>query len=754
MRRKVALATVCLLLCSMFAFLTPKSASWAFLHHGAMAEDALTALGWINEEIGGIPAYADEVDLPIIGLPHNVSSSHRVDKYQKEFDFYGGTYCGFMGAEKWATKFLGEAAIAYASGDMELGRKSLGYGIHFIQDALNPPHVFPFAEKGWKNESSEVEYENPHLHFEALYALVQYTLFDKWKSLVREAPIEPIASLIELESKIVAEADRVHNLSCSYLRQWRDGEVPTIVKDPDPKVSQVGSQGWNMTDDDIGKSIKRAASLVKGAARWANPHASLGVIYIRADGSIDPPTAPIQQDGIVYTLTSNITSDTYGIVVERDNIVIDGKGYTLQGSRSGNGVFLSGIGNVAIKNTNIKGFKLGISLSYSSNNSISGNTISDCSPYGIMLVVSSFNMISHNNITENTYHGYPEASGGGITIHRGSNNNEVTKNIIKNNYAYGITVWGTSPPPRYNKIYDNDVAGSTYRGIRLDKGPNYVFRNRMVNNTNSLACYTAYNSSVYENRIENGIQGILLTRSSRYNKIYRNTVINNTYGVFVYSPYLSASTSNDIFGNVIKNNEYGLVSSGRNNRFYHNNLISNTEQARGSGVDNVWDDGYPSGGNYWSDYNGTDLFSGPYQNETGSDGIGDTPYITGSDEQDNYPLMKPYSLGNLSVSISKDKYTYHVGDRMYVGLYVKNLDSVKYVCFAIWAELPDGSIYLPPHTHEHSVLLPIGTVYSNPAFDTITIPSIPTGTYTWHAAFLERETHTIIVEDTVEWQFI
>ncbi|MEM2569530.1 MAG: hypothetical protein QXT67_06305, partial [Candidatus Bathyarchaeia archaeon] len=50
----------------------------------------------------------------------------------------------------------------------------------------------------------------------------------------------------------------------------------------------------------------------------------------------------------------------------------------------------------------------------------------------------------------------------------------------------------------------------------------------------------------------------------------------------------------------------------------------------------------PSGGNYWSDYTGADLYSGPYQNMTGSDGLGDAPYIIDADNRDRYPLMKPY----------------------------------------------------------------------------------------------------------------
>ena len=55
-----------------------------------------------------------------------------------------------------------------------------------------------------------------------------------------------------------------------------------------------------------------------------------------------------------------------------------------------------------------------------------------------------------------------------------------------------------------------------------------------------------------------------------------------------------------------------------------------------------WDDGYPSGGNYWSDYNGTDFYSGTNQNVTGSDGIGDTSYIIDVNNVDRYPLMSPW----------------------------------------------------------------------------------------------------------------
>jgi len=113
--------------------------------------------------------------------------------------------------------------------------------------------------------------------------------------------------------------------------------------------------------------------------------------------------------------------------------------------------------------------------------------------------------------------------------------------------------------------------------------------------------------------------------------------------------------------NVTANNWYGIrLDSSGNNVFYHNNFINNTQHVYvvTLGFANSWDDGYPSGGNYWSDYDGVDFCSGSYQNESGSDGMGDTPYVIDEDNQDNYPLMKPYpwdphDVGITSVTTSK-----------------------------------------------------------------------------------------------------
>lgn len=82
--------------------------------------------------------------------------------------------------------------------------------------------------------------------------------------------------------------------------------------------------------------------------------------------------------------------------------------------------------------------------------------------------------------------------------------------------------------------------------------------------------------------------------------------------------------------------------------------MNNTHQASSDTYsnDNSWDDGYPSGGNYWSDYTGVDGNSGSNQDLSGSDGVGDTPYTIDNNNRDRYPLANPWTPPEHDLAVS------------------------------------------------------------------------------------------------------
>src|SRR3972149_2558317 len=214
-------------------------------------------------------------------------------------------------------------------------------------------------------------------------------------------------------------------------------------------------------------------------------------IYIRADGNIEPSTAPIQRDEDLYTLTGNITSDAYGIMVERNNMTLDGAGYTLQGTGASGfkGIYLTGRSNITIKNIQVKTFYYGIQLFASSNNSIVGNDITD-NDYGIYLDYSSNNRIVGNNITDNDYNG--------IKILASSNNSIVGNNITNNSDGIGLS--GSSN----NSIVENNITNNNY-GISLYLSSNNKFyHNNFIDNTQQVYFDYSSHANVWDDGYPSG----------------------------------------------------------------------------------------------------------------------------------------------------------------------------------------------------------------------------------------------------------
>ena len=220
-----------------------------------------------------------------------------------------------------------------------------------------------------------------------------------------------------------------------------------------------------------------------------------------------------------------------------------------------------------------------------------------------------------------------------------------------------------------NTVYNNSINGFRDAGVGavFDRGNNFVYGNTVTNpldeTTLGIALIgwayepgriTCDNNTIGYNKVESKMgtdqYGIALIVSQN-NLVFGNILMLNNVCL-----WMAHCKNNTVLYNTITNNYWGIIEDngdlGGVNTFHHNNMINNTIQAESLGTEysNIWDDDYPSGGNYWSDYAGVDEKSGPDQKRHGSDGIGDTPYILDENNQDRYPLMEPFEVHDIAVT--------------------------------------------------------------------------------------------------------
>ena len=340
-----------------------------------------------------------------------------------------------------------------------------------------------------------------------------------------------------------------------------------------------------------------------------------------------------------------------------DEGVIVNKMIVLIGESPTNTIICGGIFGVTIKisaqNVTISGFMVGslfqwpngplfrIAVNNALNTRIVGNIIVAAKGIGISATGSNISII--NNIVQH--------SGlCGIRVNAGIDF-AISGNIVSHSLQYGILLTGPrNCTLRSNHISDNEynfgIADSYYThdidtSNTVNGKPIYYWVNRhdesVPNNAGYVALVNCTRIKVENLELTHNMESILLD-GTKESTITKNKVMQNGY----YGIYLTSSSNNTITGNTITAivEKAGIcLHNSSYNRIYHNNFDNDHQASLSDSFNNSWDDGYPSGGNYWSDYNGTDLFYGPYQNITGNDGIGDSPYVIDAYNLDNYPLM-------------------------------------------------------------------------------------------------------------------
>jgi parallel beta-helix repeat protein len=281
-------------------------------------------------------------------------------------------------------------------------------------------------------------------------------------------------------------------------------------------------------------------------------------------------------------------------------------GFNITGSGNGSGSPRdSGIlvysNNNTIEGCNINNNYHGINLYFSDYCVITNTTCISNSAHGIALEYSSCNWIGNCTSNSNNI---------GIKI-IGAYDNVIIDNIFNSNIANGIDLeWHVDN----TQIFNNTCNSNGDNGIMMSWGScdgNLVINCTIINNSKNGVFIESWNA--YYNEVDNSILNF------------------NNVGINIYQPTTSyTSVTNNKIG---FNTWEGVRCTGSSNVIYHNSFEGNNfggVQAHDSGSNNLWDKGYPTGGNYWSDW------TSPDQN---SDGFVDKPYnISGGvGSQDKWP---------------------------------------------------------------------------------------------------------------------
>jgi parallel beta-helix repeat protein len=279
-----------------------------------------------------------------------------------------------------------------------------------------------------------------------------------------------------------------------------------------------------------------------------------------------------------------------------ENLIID-KPLSLQGEDSTNTVLVGAGGavgasviTIAADDVNVSGFTI-TSVNYSTSASYA---------YGV-LIEGDKCAISGNNIV-NTLSGIFCSAQSYTTIDR---------NNITGNHKDGIRFYGSFN----NTITDNNITDNAASAIGIQGYSNLIAKNVLSQNTRRIGLGATY-SVIYRNNLtQNSEEGIYLTGCN--NILSGNYVADNKYGIY----------SVPSFG----------VSD--NNTIVHNDFVNNSLNAFLTSPYNVqiWDEGYPAGGNYWSDYS----TAYPNASQIDSSGIMNVPYSIDVNNTDRNPLEKP-----------------------------------------------------------------------------------------------------------------
>ncbi|MDG6222821.1 MAG: right-handed parallel beta-helix repeat-containing protein [Candidatus Bathyarchaeota archaeon] len=364
------------------------------------------------------------------------------------------------------------------------------------------------------------------------------------------------------------------------------------------------------------------------------------------------------------TITSNQITITRNIFLRSaDNIILGSYGLKIQASSNNlaesnsfmdtaNAVQIisSSFGNIIKKNHIINSIYCGLGLADdASNNIIVGNKIAK-NKHGIEIKQCTNNKLSNNEISGNKNNIWVN----GTILEHYIQDIDSSNTVDGKPVYYLVNLHNATVPTDAGQVTLVNCSNITVTDAEISNNYNGLFlayttnctitKTVVINNYYGVKLYQSTNNSIVENNIKHNYWAIWLGNSTQNNITNNNIQENYKHGLLFFN-----ASSNTITGNNIENNWIGAgFVNCSNNVVYNNNFIKNIDQqvkiektSKGyipilDGMQ-IFDNGPQSGGNYWSDYNGTDK---------NNDGIGDTQYLVSEyrNNTDKYPLMTPIEV--------------------------------------------------------------------------------------------------------------
>jgi parallel beta-helix repeat protein len=284
------------------------------------------------------------------------------------------------------------------------------------------------------------------------------------------------------------------------------------------------------------------------------------------------------------------------------------------------GIFLDTSSNTVLRNNTVSGTGVGFEVSGSPQPSLSSfiNDIDDSNTINGKKIHYLINR-SDLSINPSTY-----PNPGYLAL---VNCTRMTIEDTHFNTQGMLMAWTTD-----SQIIDNDISKNCGDGVVLIYAPNNKIEKNNIDTNSGMGIRLSYSNQnlISGNHITRNQMGIYLIHSASNNTIAENNIADQDTGIHFYMA--------------------------SDNLIYHNNFVNNTKpvydaywETRGMPFsyvlpsENVWDNDYPAGGNYWSNYSN----QYPDAKELDSSGVWDTPHVIDENNQDRYPLMKAVTIPEL-----------------------------------------------------------------------------------------------------------